>query len=172
MSPEIPIPKYAVATVWPDDHLSWVIRLRNPFVAALVKPVALTGLHLHCWPSGVEKEISSRKLVRIIGDMAAIWGEDVEHLSGLPSAWSFSFDEKFQPPKYLLIDAPEPQEWTGILEPERRILWSVADVDGATALAWIRDFGGEPKFPDDTRAVENYYREFCQREESLPPEDR
>ena len=161
-------PKYAISNAWPDDPHSWIVRLRNPFLAALVEERGLIGMHLHCWPASVEHAIAPRKLARIIADMAAIWGEEIEHLSGLPSAWSFSFDEKFAPPEFMVIDGAQGTECTGILQPARGILWMGRDVpSGGISWRWVREFGGEPEFPADIRAVAEYYRRFCELEDQM-----
>ena len=164
-------PFYAVGDGWPGDPCTWVVRLDDLFLLARVEPRGLVGLRLHCWPHSVQSALPWSKLTRIIGEMATIWGEEVENLSGLPNEWDFIFDEDFSPPPYLLLDSAQLGQWTAILQPERGLLWRVNEARPGAPLriTWDQDFGGPPPLHGESGAVASFYQKFCR--ESLLDED-
>ncbi len=161
-------PKYCIGDSWPGQPV-WIVRMRNPLLLARADERGLTGLHLDCWPASAEAATPPRKFARIIADMAAIWCDEVDELPGLPSNWSYAFAENFAPPEFLVVDGSGGSPFTGILQPTRGILWHVEE--RGDQITWVREFGGQPDFQHDLRAVAHYWRAFCAAEDAMPDED-
>jgi len=157
------LPKLAIGSATPDGPL-WVVRLRNPFLLGLAEQTGLCGLSLLGWPPEAPHQTTEKKIAKCFHGLAALWAD---YLDEDDSALSWSFPLDLAPPPYLLIEAPS-SDWEGILEPERRILWVIEDgPDGTTSILWESEFGGEPTFPEDTRAVSAFYRAFQIAEEEM-----
>lgn len=138
-------PKYALGNSSPHDEMTWVVRLRDPFMLALVEPMGLVGMRLHCWPPDVKKTRPEGKITKLCRTMASIWAEDVEQLPGLPSQWDYVFREQFHPPPFLMIDNYH-SHWSGILRIKApRLIATLDNIQGEiiTEVYWLDD-------PDET----------------------
>jgi hypothetical protein len=108
----INFPKYLIANESLDSPV-WIVRTRNPFVMARCEPVGLVGVKLFCWPPEI-RELP--KVDKVIPTMAEIYAEDVEGQPGLPSEWSFVFNEAEKIPEFLVGDSYQ-SEFSAVIHP-------------------------------------------------------
>jgi hypothetical protein len=122
--------------------------------------------YFDCWPPQVSRSASPKKLLAVRKRMEMIWNAHIKRPCEPSRHWvSLEFPVAgFPTPEFLWLKAINNGIWMAILRPDRPLLWIVhtGDRDG-TGCEFVSDFGGRPNFPGDTRAMGNYYREFCKR---------
>jgi len=134
------IPKYLIGSSAPDSEEIYVVRIQNPFMIARGESTGVTGIRLKCWP--IQHELSAAELTKIVGAMAKIYGEEAEKLSGLPSRWSYVFDESFQPPEHLACNGIGGHDFKAVLRLKEPSLWIVPDPMNARSVLDVQLIDG------------------------------
>jgi len=153
----IRIPKFLVEmdkAEHPDDLPAtplWVARTRHPFALGLVT-VEAAAARISLWPAVLDLNIRQRDrlvdgLVRaLFREYDLFPGEFGQPVIDGPAP---------EPPEFILLVAPD-QEREFVLQPHRPILWRIRQEAGVESVEWIREWGVEPEFPRDTRAVAKF----------------
>ncbi len=99
--------------------------------------------------------------------LGVLWAEATDDQMVDSVGWDFSLADS--PPPFLFIENPD-SKWEAVLQPERRLLWTVSDEGDVPSLRWVPKFGTDAD-DEDMRAVTDFYRDFLHTEKTLHDEE-
>lgn len=170
------LPKHALLYDAPD-RLWGVGRLRNPVVLMHLRTLpgasAVRHAEVILWPPDWEALTTPKKTAKIID---ALWGYlDLTDADDHDSYGQEQVDLGQALPRWLLVD-DEDADFTGLLDTERAVLWSVDDTGSSltACLEWQLHPKLKPqiKFPASTREVAEVWRAWIKAERDLQDESR
>lgn len=140
---------------WPTREL-WVARTRDPFVLALVK-LTDDEFSLNTWPpvlEGNRRTLADKLCHALLREFDLYPGD-------LPEPALAS--EILSPPEFIHMLRPtSTAEY--VLAPHAPTLWKI-HLDrrlNTAGCEWVKGFGREPNFPEDTRRVANFLQALNQ----------
>jgi hypothetical protein len=161
-------PRYAfgLETLKEDQRLIWVVRLEEPFMMGCSIDPTEESLHMFLWPPAINEH------QEIIGEFASLFGKKENVIEELPDDVTYSFVEKRDLPKYLVLrdcahsgEVFAKDDWEGILRMVEPVsLWDLnRQIGGIAPVAW---YG--VKEPQDRQVISRcadeiaeFYRNFA-----------
>lgn len=168
------LPKTCFATRTPDDSFG-VVRLRNPVIIAEFRQLNEGGMIAtikpFIWPPDVFAQTTENKFHSILTAMWRFFEEETDCMADL-QMYEIAID--YQPPRWLVLDNDE-SDFTGVLDTERGILWSVGEniAELTAILDWQMHPAHPPKmeFPAATREADVFWREYNRQQKELAAEE-